>query len=144
MKNKIKTLAAPLLCGLFVLMLLRFAIFIGYVPSVSMEPTICAGSYVVGSRLIGDIRPGDILVFEQSGTLLVKRTAAVPGDIVYIDDARLTIAINAYLPGHTRALIIPENHYFMLGDNGSRSVDSRIWDEPFVSRQRIVAILFKR
>jgi signal peptidase I len=38
-------------------------------------------------------------------------------------------------------IMVPENAYFVLGDNSQNSWDSRYWDEPFISEDDIVAKL---
>jgi signal peptidase I len=91
-----------------------------------MEPTIKAESFIFGVRLVGELNVGDVIVFEHDGHLLVKRIAALPSDTVVIDGEALTI---------------PDGCYFMLGDNAEASIDSRYWDEPFVERAKIIAVL---
>ena len=121
-----KNWAVPVGCGLVFLFLLRFVFFFGYVPSASMEPTIKEGSFIFGVRLVGELELGDVVIFEHEGFLLTKRIAALPGDSVIIDG---------------EAVVVPEDCYFMLGDNADESIDSRYWDEPFVEREKIVALL---
>ncbi len=47
-----------------------------------MEPTIPKGRYIVGTRILGELKVGDIIVFVHGGKLLIKRIAAVGGDTV--------------------------------------------------------------
>ena len=51
MKKLIKHWAAPVMCGLFIFLLFRFVLFIGYVPTASMEPTIQTESMIIGYRV---------------------------------------------------------------------------------------------
>lgn len=140
-KRFVKFLWLPLLCCLVVFLLFRFVFFLGYVPSESMEPTIPANSFIIGNRLYGELHRGDIVIFENEGRYLVKRIAAVPGDIVYIDDQDHTVSVNIDLNKATRTVIVPENSYFVLGDNADVSMDSRYWKEPFLLKENILAIV---
>lgn len=139
-----KKWAAPLLCGLFAFLLFRFVFFIGYVPTVSMEPTIKAESLIFGCRIIGELQRSDIVMFRHEGRYLVKRIAGLPGDVIYIDDTRLTLSVNVELAGATRVLTVPDDCYFMLGDNEEHSIDSRVWQEPFIERAQVAAKLCER
>ena len=71
-------------------LLFRFVFFIGYVSTESMEPTIHKGSFILGCWIFGELKVGDIIVFEYEGKQIVKRVAAVGGDVVcllYTSDA---------------------------------------------------------
>ena len=114
----------PMLSFVTAIVLLRFVFYIGYVPTESMEPTIPAGSKVIGIRIIQDLSVGDIVVFEHNGTNMVKRIAAGPGEMVQIQDENT---------------IVPKDCYYVLGDNYLNSYDSRYWDEPFIPRKNIIA-----
>jgi signal peptidase I len=143
MKRIIKQWAAPMLCGLVIFFLFNFVFFIGYVPSGSMEPTITAGSCIAGCRITGEIQRGDILVFRHDGVLLVKRAAAVPGDVIYIGDSETILSVNEEPYGVIRILTVPYGCYFMLGDNAENSIDSRIWDDPFITQTQVIAKVWK-
>ena len=41
------------------------------------------------------------------------------------------------------AIVIPENHYFLLGDNRSDSEDSRYWKNPTIPKVDILGKLDK-
>ena len=100
--------------------------FFGYVPSASMEPTIKEGAFIFGIRLVGELKLDDVVVFERDGQLLTKRIAALPGDVVVVNG---------------EDVVVPDECYFMLGDNTEVSIDSRSWDEPFIGRTQVIAVL---
>ncbi len=116
----------PVLALISTGLLFRFVLFIGYVPTESMEPTLKKGSIIVGSRLFGELKAGDIIVFQPDRKLLVKRIAAVGGDTVQHRGKKLTV---------------PEGCFYVLGDNTESSYDSRYWEEPFVQKQNLLALL---
>jgi signal peptidase I len=89
-----------------------------------MEPTLEKGSFIVGTRLYGELKTGDVVVFEHEGTIMVKRIAACPGE-------ELTVNGICYY--------VPDNCYFMLGDNANNSYDSRYWNSPYVEEDQIIA-----
>jgi signal peptidase I len=106
----------------------------------SMEPTAYNGQSVVKFKAaywFGDPQRGDVITFEHpyEHQGLIKRVIALPGewvevtrDNVYINDEPLeepyTQGIND--PTYPRTQV-PENSYFVMGDNRSRSTDSRSW-----------------
>lgn len=136
-----RTAVLPLLCGSAILLLFRFVLFLGYVPSTSMEPTITAGSWILGNRLYSELRRGDIVIFEREGTYLVKRIVAIPGDMVYIDDMTRSVSVNEAIPDASRVLRVPAGRYFVLGDNKTVSVDSRTWEDVYVDMGSIMALI---
>ena len=133
----------PMALTLFAFVLFRAILFVGYVPTSSMEPTLEAGSYIMGTRILKDLNNGDIVVFHHDGQLLVKRIAACPGDEIDLREIAYmkTIAIPVW---EDPILTVPENCYFMLGDNVENSIDSRYWTDPFIQSSDIVAKLFIR
>lgn len=139
--QRVSRFPVPILLTLLTLFVFRMVLFIGYVPSASMEPTLQAGSFIIGSRFIGDPGKGDIIVFYHDDKLLVKRIAACPGEIV--DRSELSYMTSVPIPAWDDSeLVIPEGCYFVLGDNSQDSFDSRYWDDPFVRTCDIVACVF--
>lgn len=114
----------PNMAMLFTFILLKCVFLIGYVPTESMEPTLERGSYIIGCRIYSSLETGDIIIFRHDGKLLVKRIAAVSGDIVEKDGASMTV---------------PEGCYYVFGDNADHSYDSRYWERPFVRKENVVA-----
>lgn len=122
-----KRFIIPGLILLVIVLAFKYVLFIGYVPSESMEPTLKAGSYIIGSRIYGELKTGDIIIFEHDGKMLVKRIAATEGE---------QITENGF------TYIVPKGSYFVMGDNRDNSFDSRYWSEPYVHENEIVAKTF--
>ena len=111
---------------LLTFILLKCVFLIGYVPTESVEPTPERGSYIIGCRIYSNLETGDIIIFRYDGKLLVKRIAAVEGDIVEKNGISMTV---------------PEGCCYVLGDNTDSSYDSRYWPDPFVSEEDVMAKL---
>lgn len=141
--KRVKPWSIPLGLTLLFYLVLQFVVLIGYVPSESMEPTLKEGSFIFGWRIHDAPEVGDIVVFQKDGTLQVKRVAAGPGDIV--DYSSLEYADAFPIPNRCEQIItVPAGCYFLLGDNTQNSLDSRYWEEPFITEAQIVAIVLRK
>lgn len=116
----------PAIAMLLTFILLKCVFLIGYVPTESMEPTLERGSYIIGCRIYSSLETGDIIIFRHDGNMLVKRIAAMEGDMVEQNGVSMTV---------------PEGCYYVLGDNANSSYDSRYWLNPFVDEVDVVAKL---
>ena len=139
--KRVRWAILPILLCVGVWGLFRTVFFVGIVPSSSMEPAIPAGSVILGSRIFSELGRGDIIVFRHEGKTLLKRVVAVPGDTVYLDDLDGSFTVNRETPNATRILTVPEGYFFVVGDNRRNSLDSRVWEAPFVSGGTVIARL---
>ncbi|MBC5707713.1 signal peptidase I [Hungatella hominis] len=141
----------------------NFIIANSKVPSGSMENTIMTGDRVIGSRLsyrFSDPKRGDIVIFhfpdDPTGTIYyVKRIIGLPGDTVDIIDGKVylngseTPLDESYIrepmdPEPPARFEVPEDSYFMMGDNRNFSADARRWENKYVKRDKIIAkVLFR-
>ena len=126
--KKYRSTIIPLFCTVLTLIIFKTVLIIGYVPSESMEPTIHKNSFVLGLRLYGELKTGDVIIFQHDGKLLVKRIAAIGGERVVHN-------------GET--VIVPKGCFYVLGDNVDNSLDSRYWTDPYVSGEEIVGRVWK-
>lgn len=122
------------------------------VPTGSMEDTIQVGSRLFMNRLayvFTEPQRGDIVTFpypDGPETIYLKRIIGLPGEIIegkngkiYINDAVLE---EDYIkePSYKDfgPYEIPDNCYFMMGDNRNDSWDSRYWTKKFVQKEDII------
>lgn len=130
----------------------RFVLFKVSVPTGSMENTILIGDKVFTQRVsywFKDPERGDIVVFpypDDEDTDYIKRIIGLPGEtiegidgLVYIDGASIDEPyVKEKLKRDFGPYTVPENHYFMMGDNRNDSNDSRYWDNTFLNRDKIM------
>ena len=119
-------LLIPALVFLLIMLVFRTILFLGVVPTSSMEPTLNEGQFIFGLRTGYSLEDGDIIVFRHDGILLVKRIAYSSGETV-------PTSVD------TRLLTVPDNSYYVLGDNIGNSDDSTFWSWPFVHQDDVIA-----
>ena len=137
------------------------------IPSESMEKTIMTGDRIFAfsleyglnislfgheiSKKVKDPERFDIIIFkypDDEKQLFIKRLIGLPGEKVQITDGKVYIndsevplddSFVAETPlGDFGPYEVPENCYFMLGDNRNHSKDSRYWKNSFVTFDEIV------
>lgn len=141
--------------GALVFVINNFFVLNARIPSESMENTIMEGDQLFGNRLAyrnSDPQRYDIVIFkypDNEKQLFIKRVIGLPGETVNIVDGKVYInddttpLDDSFLPekmeGDFGPYQVPENCYFMLGDNRNWSNDSRSWVNTYVRRDQILA-----
>ncbi|MCD8074843.1 MAG: signal peptidase I [Lachnospiraceae bacterium] len=106
------------------------------VAGTSMEPTLSDGDIILLVKT-GKFETGDLIGFYYQNKLLLKRVIGGPGDYIDIDEDG-NVTVNGELfdePYVTEKSLgetditypyqVPENRYFVMGDNRTTSIDSR-------------------
>lgn len=125
------------------------------IPTGSMENTIMPNDRVMAFRLsylFEKPKRGDIVIFhfpDDESQEFLKRIIGLPGEVIDIVDGKIYINDSDtpleedYLKdvpqGNYGPYKVPEDSYFLMGDNRDVSFDSRFWDNTFVKRDEIIA-----
>ncbi|MCD7777082.1 MAG: signal peptidase I [Clostridiales bacterium] len=148
----IKTIAAALI---FAYLITTFIIVNAQVPSGSMKNTINEGDRLIANRLsylFSDPERFDIVVFkfpDNEDLYYIKRIIGLPGETVEIKDGKVYIdgseeplddsfILEEMYDEPDQIYEVPEDCYFMLGDNRNNSADSRRWVNKYVKREKIL------
>lgn len=116
----------------------KFLIYTVYIPSESMVPTLNIGDKLIVARIYDTsrINRGDIAVFysKELDEVLIKRVIGLPGDHIEIHGGTVTVNGSDIKEDYVKnnenfdgVFDVPENKFFFLGDNRSRSNDARRW-----------------
>ena len=152
MKSFFRELILTLILALAIFFLLQTTVQTYVVFGSSMEPNLHTGDRLIINKIVyhlHDPERGDVIILHppnrpRDKSPFIKRIIALPGDTVeikdgavYVNDRRLTEPyIMEPLDYVLRPYNVPENEYFVLGDNRNISDDSHSgWT---VSRQDIV------
>ena len=160
MKNKIlefiKDILIPIGIAFFIT---HFICFIAVVPTASMKPFINENDHLIVNKIerhFAEIERGELLVFNAppdiSGEkkLLIKRVVGLPGEtveikdgIVFINDTPLEETYVVYKDIKSMEKItIPQDEYFLLGDNRNNSFDCRFWNKKTINKKEVIGIAY--
>ncbi len=131
------------------------------VSGISMVPTFEDAQYLIIDELTYHFQQpkrGDVIVFrypKDPTQFFIKRIIGTPGDEVHISSAGISVTKKdgstlkldeSYVVnqgnGGDQTYTVPNNSYFVLGDNRPESSDSRAWG--FVPRTNVVGRVFVR
>ena len=146
MKDRIRLILLTILVGVIVFLGWNYCLQGFTVSGHSMEPSLADGEWLLINKLsyhFGSPKRGDIIVFDppiESSQPYIKRIIGLPGEYIEIRDGRIYISndegdfeyvettdLPDISPSYDDSWEIPEDCYFVLGDNRPVSGDSRVF-----------------
>jgi signal peptidase I len=138
MKTFLREALITIILALIIFFVARATIQTFVVVMSSMEPNFYEGQRLVVNKAIyffSEPERGDVVVFRAPNGReddFIKRVIAKPGDTVevkngavYVNDVKLNEPYIVSPPSYTMAKMeVPQNQYFVLGDNRNQSNDS--------------------
>ncbi|MFD1361522.1 signal peptidase I [Lentibacillus salinarum] len=140
MNNRLMEWVKAILIALLIAFLIRsFILVTSIVDGKSMEPTLEDGEIVLFNKftyLFNDPARGDIVIINRPRKNYVKRIIGLPGETIEVRNQTLLINGEKYEQvfmthdaqtetGQFGPVQVPENRYFVMGDNRMLSKDSR-------------------
>src|SRR5690625_3381855 len=141
-----------IIVALIVVFLLRsFGISTSVVEGESMNPTLKDGERLLFNKfvyIVSEPKRGDIIIIQRPEKNYVKRVIGLPNETIdvkdhtlYIDDNKQSESVgdtfDTEVTGNFGPIEIPEDHYFVMGDNRAISKDSRN-GLGFIERRNII------
>jgi signal peptidase I len=111
------------------------------VEGMAMKPNFNDGDRIIIDRSVGELKRGDVISFlypKDKSKWFIKRVIGLPGEKIEIREGTVFVDGQAldepYLDrqynqtlGTFAPKTVPENHFYVLGDNRDNSSDSRYW-----------------
>lgn len=161
-KNEWLEWTKAIIIAILIALFLRTFIFAtSIVEGESMDPTLEDGERVIFNKLIyilGEPDRGDVVIIQRPTKNYVKRIIGLPGETIEINGSDLIIDGKKYVQtflsddaqyktGNFGPLTIPQNSYFVMGDNRAISKDSRnglgfIQGEEIIGRSELIIYPF--
>jgi len=150
MKALLREIALTLILAIVIFLILQFTVQSFEIWGQCMEPNFYQGERLLVNKAVyhfTDPKRGDVIILHpppEPSKSYIKRIIALPGDsievkegAVYINGTKLDETYIKEPPAYTLTeRTIPDNEYFVLGDNRNNSYDSYDWGP--VSRENII------
>lgn len=160
-KNIFKSIILPIIISFVIYYIFNSLGFINVqVNGNSMFPTLNNNDRLIIYNISYTPKVGDIVVFKPNGdekNLYIKRIVATQGQKLKVDiyENKIFIDGKEYVDNfshdninmywdHNGEVTVPENSYFVLGDNRDNSLDSRSISVGFVNRESILGKAYLR
>lgn len=142
-KEFLKDSIKIIICVIGIILLVQYVFSFTQVVGDSMKPTLKNQELLILNKFhyrFKEVKRGDIISLKYADTkYLIKRVIGLPGDKISIKDNKLYINDSQYKESYISDTLqyndfelstlgydkVPENTYFVLGDNRENSLDSR-------------------
>ncbi len=149
------TLSSLVVIAAIAVLIATLALPVLQIEGSSMEPTLNDDEIVVLIKT-DNLKRGQLCCFSYQNKFLIKRIIGIPGDTVSIDENGYVFINGEAIPEPyildralgecdvTFPVTVTDNHYFILGDHRSTSIDSRSSVVGLVDSEQIVGRIFFR
>lgn len=159
MKEKLKEILSYVIVIVIVLLIKQFIITPIKVNGSSMNNTLFDKDIMILDKIsyrFTSIKRFDIVVIKKNNEYLIKRVIGLPGETVEFKDNKLYINDleikeefdHMETEDYLLDTVIPDGYYFVVGDNRSDSLDSRIIglikEEEIIGKTSLVLYPFNR
>lgn len=156
-ESLISWIKATLIAAILAIILNTFIFSSSVVEGISMEPALSDGNRIIFNKfiyIISEPERGDVVIIQKENKNYVKRVIALPGETIEMKNHKLYIDNEEHptsyvdrhgdiLTGSFGPLLVPNNQYFVMGDNRAVSKDSRnglgfIKSENIIGRSELI------